>query len=287
MLKNNKIITDFSQLTFLYYAWTNLFEANYVKLSLQQKLKLYPNFLYNPEPFFGNWHYFRDLDTNDDRPHWALNAFKNAICADEYDFYEVNSKAFFNLIDFWQKGITFITYLYKLYVHFNLPFSSVEFTFVDLYFSMLPSMDELALFLKENNELVDLKTKNLNNLDYLDKIIKHIISYPDFVNLFFAWSNYALKYKDKWLNLSPSNKVKEVLLAELSSLSLDTLSYLSLNLPVTLKEHKLDADRRQENLHKTFGPILENMVKAQQGEPVDPNIPLLTPVNLADLLIKK
>lgn len=286
MLKDTKIIIDFSMITFLYYSWAVSFGVNYDKLVEQQKIKLYPVALSQAEPFFGDWHYFDDLDMNHDRPHFNLIRLKNEICVDEYDFYEVNTRAFFTLLGFWEKGLTYITYLYKLYVHFNLHFSSIEFTLVDLYFSMLSSLDELILFLLENNELKSLKDNNLNKLYYLDKIVNHILIYPDFVNLFFAWSNYSLKYKDKWLDLIPKAKVKEVLLSELSFLSIDTICYLSLNLPWTLEQHKQDEAKFQDQLSKAFRPIFENMLKIQKGETGDLNIPVLTPINIDDLLKK-
>lgn len=286
MKKDNKIIEDFSKITFLYHAWTDNFEFNYNQLIARRVLILKPIILNKIEPFFGDWNYFDDLDMNDNRPHWGLKALKNDTYADIYDFRDANFNAYSVLLRFWVKGFTFITYLHKLYIHFNLPFSSLEYTYIDFYFSMLSSMDELVLFIIENDENNMFVNKILHRSIYIEKIINNFINYHDFLNLLFAWSNQSLKYKDKWLNLSSEDKVKEVLQAELSLLSTYVLYLLHTKLPWTLEQHKTDLDIRQKDLHEAFNPILKNMQKLINNEAIDPSIPLLVPFNIHDILKK-
>lgn len=150
-------------------------------------------------------------------------------------------------LNYWIIILALMTELYKLYPQFNLSFSLREWFILDYWIKSLLCIDQLVSI------SMDFSKYNISNRSSnIDIILKPIIDNPSFLNLLILWSQNSTKYKDLWTDLSPKDKVINIIKGELALLSDNTLYYLSKHPILTFDEY---IEKDTIETLKSFGMI--------------------------------
>lgn len=262
-----------------------------------------------------NWVHLVDLHANLPKLHLFFTWLKEDLLTElkyPLDLYLAFSIS--HCLIWWRDGLVYISDIYRWSLLQDTYLGKAELAFLTYWFKLLPVLDQLLNFfvkIKPNNqEIVDFmiqlyesngedpidlkffyKSQNLSKEDAINFILISLKNNDDFIKVIYLWASLDENYATKWLDLTTEAKVLNIMKQELSVLSDITIQLLSsfpILSPKVLNELKLIEIKAE---HKKQRAMLENNIRWQKGESLDPNAPILVdmlgqPVPVAKHIIK-